>query len=216
MAFPDTSSGVYLLYMSAAEGMLFKKELLSSIKKQFLPFFPTQIEESDSSIRFFSRSSLFRYEYQVSIQVEVAEDKTTIRYEYGTQYLVAYLFIAVLVSLVFSKMIFGLGFFSSIFLILLVYFIANHHIRSQIKRLLRSCSSLFNEGQDVSSEMIRLQGEWARCDDVCPACGAKKTIYDRVCFQCGLKLSDTAKPHPSNSTAKGQKRLNYFVKSNKK
>ena len=216
MAFPDTSSGVYLLYIPAAEGILLKSNLISSIKKHYSSFSPTQIEETDSTIRFFTRNSLLRFEYQVFIRIEVCDAKTNVFYEFGTQYLVSYSFIAVLASLVFSKMNFGTVFFSSICLILLLYNITNSHIRFQIKQLLRSCSPLFDDQSGVTSEMLRLQNEWALTPDTFPACGAKFTAYDRHCFSCGLKLNDNAKPHPSNSTVKNHKRLNYLIKSKKK
>lgn len=216
MAFPDTSSGVFQFQLSAADGMLFKTELLSSIRRHCSAFSPFQIEATDSSLRFLSRNSLFHYEYQLAIGVEVNDGQTSVRYEFGTQYLVSYLFIAVLASLVFFKMNFGPFFFLTVALILLLYTIANAYIRTQVKQMLRACSPLFDEQSDVSPEMLRMQGEWAASSDVCPACGAKKTIFDRVCYHCGLKLNDAARPHPSNSTAKNHKRLNYLIKSKKK
>jgi len=216
MAFPDTFSRAYNFNMQSTEGFLFKNKLLEDLLLQSDFFSPYQISRTDSSIQFLSRNSLLHFEYRLEIFVDVRETYTKVRYEFGTQHLAGFVFIGTLVSLVFTKMTFGFVFFSAFSLILLLYWFAISHIKGQIVSLLRRCSSRFDDHVDVSKELLELQDAWSSEKDKCPACGNKVTIYDRDCFHCGLKISDTPKKHPSNTTMNKPKRFVYHINTKKK
>lgn len=216
MAFPDTFSGAYDFNMQPAEGVLFKNKLLEDISLHSSFFSPYQVSKTDSSIQFLSRNSLLHFEYQVDIRIKVSEAKTAVTYEFGIQYLAGFLFVAVLASLVFTKMTFGFVFFSSFTLILFLYSLAISHIKRQIVSLLRQCSPRFDDHVDVSQVLLDQQSLWLIEKDRCPACGEKITIYDRNCCNCGLKISDSPPKHPSDSTLNKPKRLNYHIKTKKK
>jgi hypothetical protein len=168
-------------------------------------------EKIDSEIRFDLYSGIFRIRFRSIIRIDIQNDETTIHYTVNLNGLVRLILYVIIICIVLSVKSIELFLITSIVFSVLLYFTNLIEIIYKINRIISPYIKSDKKIELSIDQISKLQEEWMKDKERCPACGSNLSIFDTQCPNCDLKLREY-KDVPINHTKEKGVNIRYFFK----
>jgi hypothetical protein len=212
MALPVSYENNIQLYESRGIDLVsFFYRLQNSLDKDHLI---TELSSTEIKVLFNFRSFLGIH-FQIEVQKTLI-NQNSIGYEIKLSKLLQVCIALILFIAFFSGFKFGGFLWFSVIFTLLFYFVNVLIVDRQVQSIIKSAIDDGDMGEGNEEMLTQKQLEWMNNKTKCPACGEDITEYDMNCPECGLRISDKAKPKPYDLSKYVHKNIKYFFKQKKK
>jgi hypothetical protein len=199
-------------YIGSQEIHSFERSDIPGIIEHELKKRKIKFKSNDSELRFDLFSTFFRLRFKSIIRIDPQNDETEIHYAVNLSGLVRLIIYVIIICIVLSVKSIELFLITSIVFSVLFYFINFAEIIFKLNRILSPVLRSGKKDPITEVQISKLQEDWMKDNNRCPACGCDISVFDTQCPICGIKVRESIDTPVNHTKGKGI-RIHYHFKT---